>query len=123
MISCAVTAGGGTTPRPTAAASRQIVRRIPTGTTIRPSATRSARRADPPGIDEAHPAGRGDEPFDAVVPLITPPDPEVFKRLEDVGMTSAVSYPPPYALGPRSSLADKRALMEDYAERIIRRVR
>lgn len=65
-------------------------------------------------------AGRHDEPFEAIVPLVTEPDPDVYKRLEDAGATATVSYPFSYALGPASTLDQKRAYLEGFAENVIR---
>ena len=63
--------------------------------------------------------GREREPFETVMGLTTPPDLDTFRRLEERGMTSGVSYPFRYALGERSSLDAKRRAMEDFAERIL----
>jgi len=68
-------------------------------------------------------AGRERLPFEAVVPLTTPPDPDVLRRLEDQGAHGTVSYPFLYTLGPTSSLAEKRRYLEGYAESVIRKTR
>jgi probable F420-dependent oxidoreductase len=68
-------------------------------------------------------AGRERLPFEAVVPLTTPPDPDVLRRLEDQGAHGTVSYPFMYALGPTSTLAEKRRYLEGYAEAVIRKAR
>jgi probable F420-dependent oxidoreductase len=68
-------------------------------------------------------AGREQLPFEAVVPLTTPPDPDVLRRLEDHGAHGTVSYPFMYALGPTSKLSEKRRYLESYAETVIRRAR
>ena len=68
-------------------------------------------------------AGRERLPFEAVVPLTTPPDPDVLRRLEDQGAHGTVSYPFLYTLGPTSSLAEKRRYLERYAETVIRKTR
>ncbi len=68
-------------------------------------------------------AGRERLPFEAVVPLTTPPDPDVLRRLEDQGAHGTVSYPFMYALGPKSTLAEKRRYLEGYAETVIRKAR
>jgi probable F420-dependent oxidoreductase len=65
-------------------------------------------------------AGREGEDFDIVVALLTPPDVDTFKRVEDAGATGIVSYPLLYTLGPGSSLDQKRAALEQYAEAFIR---
>ena len=64
-------------------------------------------------------AGRENEPFEAVVPLVTPPDPDTFKRLEDAGATGTVSYPFTYTVGPTSTLDEKRAYLEGFANNVI----
>ena len=68
-------------------------------------------------------AGRERLPFEAVVPLTTPPDPDVLRRLEDQGAHGTVSYPFMYALGPTSTLLEKRRYLEGYAETVIRKAR
>jgi len=68
-------------------------------------------------------AGRERMAFEAVVPLTTPPDADVLRRLEDQGAHGTVSYPFLYALGPTSSLAQKRAYLEGFAENVIRKTR
>lgn len=68
-------------------------------------------------------AGRGHLPFETIVGLKTPPDADTFKRLGDQGMTTGISYPFKFALGDRSTLDQKKRLMEDFAEKIIRQVR
>jgi probable F420-dependent oxidoreductase len=65
-------------------------------------------------------AGRADEPFDALVPLTTPPEPDSLARLADRGLTGTVSYPFTYSVGAGSSLDQKRAYLEDFAESVIR---
>jgi probable F420-dependent oxidoreductase len=65
-------------------------------------------------------AGRESQPFDAVVPLTTVPGPDELRRLEDLGVTSTVSYPLSFTLGtPTSTLEAKRAALEAYAENVI----
>ena len=68
-------------------------------------------------------AGTASQPFQTIVPLTTAPDPDVLRGLEDHGMTSTVSYPFAYTVGPQSSLDEKRRAMETYAETIIARTR
>jgi len=65
-------------------------------------------------------AGRAHLPFETVIGLSTPPDLDTFKRLEEQGMTSGVSYPFYFSLGMRSSIDDKKRVMEDFAKRFIR---
>lgn len=64
-------------------------------------------------------AGRDKQPFEAVVPLVTPPAADDFRRLEDAGASGTVSFPFTYALGPSSTLDQKRAYLEQYAENVI----
>jgi probable F420-dependent oxidoreductase len=68
-------------------------------------------------------AGRTREPFEAIVPLTTPPDADVLRRLEDQGAHGTVSYPFLYTLGPTSTLDQKRRYLEGYAENVIRKAR
>jgi probable F420-dependent oxidoreductase len=63
--------------------------------------------------------GREREPFETLMGLTTPPDLDSFRRLEEGGMTSGVSYPFRTALGTRSTLDAKRRVMEQFAERIL----
>jgi probable F420-dependent oxidoreductase len=65
-------------------------------------------------------AGRDHLPFETVIGLMSPPDLDTFKRLEELGMTSGVNYPFMFALGKRSSLDQKKRFMEQFAENIIR---
>lgn len=64
-------------------------------------------------------AGRSELPFAAITPLVTPPEPDVLRRLEAQGSTGTVAYPFVYSLGPRSDLAAKREVMERYAAEVI----
>ena len=66
-------------------------------------------------------AGREHLPFETVIGLKTPPDLATFQRLADAGMTGGVSYPFSFTAGQRSTLARKKQVMEEFAERIIRR--
>ena len=68
-------------------------------------------------------AGRERLPFEAIVPLTTPPDAGVLRALEDQGAHGTVSYPFMYALGPTSTIAEKRRYLEGYAENVIRKTR
>jgi len=65
-------------------------------------------------------AGRDGEPFEAVAPLVSPPSADDFRRLEDAGATGTVSYPFSYTIGPTSSVDQKRAYLEGFAENVIR---
>lgn len=68
-------------------------------------------------------AGRASEPFDMLAPLLGPPDLDALKRLRDAGVESVVSYPFTYTIGPTSSLAQKRAYLETYANNVIAKVK
>ena len=65
-------------------------------------------------------AGLPEAGFDIVVALTSAPDRDVFRRMQDAGVTGIVSYPLLYTLGPGSTLAAKRAALERYAENFIR---
>lgn len=67
-------------------------------------------------------AGRQNEPFEAVCPLVTPPTADDFRRLEDAGASGTVSYPFSYSIGPTSTLDAKRAYLEGYAENVIQKM-
>ncbi len=63
--------------------------------------------------------GRQNQAFDTIVPMTDAPEAELFRRLEDAGVDGAVSFPLCQALGPRSSLDQKRQVLERYANDII----
>jgi len=67
--------------------------------------------------------GRSGEPFEIVMALTAPPDPDLLRRLEDRGVTGIVSYPLSYVLGPGSTLEAKREALERYANDVIARTR
>jgi probable F420-dependent oxidoreductase len=65
-------------------------------------------------------AGRGREPFETLVPLAVPPEPELLRRLEsEHGVTSTTAWPFSYTIGPRSTLAQKRDAMRRFADQMI----
>ena len=64
-------------------------------------------------------AGRGQESFETIVPLVVPPDRDVLKRLGDAGVTSTTVWPFSYTIGPVSTLAQKREAMLRFAEQVI----
>jgi probable F420-dependent oxidoreductase len=68
-------------------------------------------------------AGRGGEPFDAVVPLGGPPELGALQRLRDAGVGGAVSLPFAFNVGPDSTLDQKRAYLEGYANDLIAKLR
>jgi probable F420-dependent oxidoreductase len=63
--------------------------------------------------------GRQNQAFDIIVPVTAPPDVELFRRLEDAGISGTVSFPLCQTLGPTSSLDQKRQALERYANDII----
>ena len=68
-------------------------------------------------------AGRSSEPFDIVAPLTVPPQLDTLKRMRDAGVGGAVSDPFTFTIGPSSTLAQKRAYLEGYANNIITKVK
>jgi alkanesulfonate monooxygenase SsuD/methylene tetrahydromethanopterin reductase-like flavin-dependent oxidoreductase (luciferase family) len=67
-------------------------------------------------------AGRDHLPFESIVTLTTPPSLDDFKRAEDAGADGILVYPPMFILGPRSTLNQKKAAMETFAENFIRKM-
>ena len=67
-------------------------------------------------------AGRDHLPFEAIVTLTSPPSLDDFKRAEDYGVDGILVYPPRFALGHHSTLDQKKALMEQFAENFIRKM-
>ncbi len=67
-------------------------------------------------------AGRDHLPFESVVTLTDPPSLDNYKRLQDLGIQGTLVYPPKYALGHHSTLDQKKALMEQFAENFIRKM-
>ena len=64
--------------------------------------------------------GRENEPFESIVPLVTPPTPDDLKKIEDAGADATLSYPFTYTVGPTSTLDTKRAYLEGFAEGVIK---
>jgi probable F420-dependent oxidoreductase len=64
-------------------------------------------------------AGREHLPFETIVSVGAPPDRDLYRRLEDAGVTGVLHWPFRYWLGPTSSLAQKRVGLERFAERFI----
>jgi len=67
-------------------------------------------------------AGRDHLPFEAIVTLTSPPSLDDFKRAEDYGVDGILVYPPRFVLGHHSTLDQKKALMEQFAENFIRKM-
>ena len=65
-------------------------------------------------------AGRSDRPFETLVGVYAEPDVDLFRRLEDSGMTSGIHLPFAFAFDGPSSLDQKKRLMEDFADSVIR---
>ena len=65
-------------------------------------------------------AGRSDEPFDSVVGLYADPSPDLFRRMEDAGMTSGIHLPFWFAFDGPSTIDQKKRLMDDFAKKILR---
>jgi probable F420-dependent oxidoreductase len=68
-------------------------------------------------------AGRATEPFEAICPLTAPPDPDVLRRLEGEGMTSATAWPFLYTLPPGATLEQKRDALLRFGDTVIAKVR
>jgi probable F420-dependent oxidoreductase len=66
--------------------------------------------------------GRSNEPFDMVVPVYGDLSVDDYKRMEDAGITSAVSFPFAFSIGPDTTLDQKRAFLENYANNVIAKV-
>lgn len=64
-------------------------------------------------------AGRETQPFEALVPLTTPPDADTFQRLGDAGMTATSAWPFLYVLGPASTIQQKRDAMRRFGDEVI----
>ncbi len=68
-------------------------------------------------------AGRESEPFETIIPLTVPPEPDLLERLADAGMTATTAYPFSYTIGPSSTLQQKRDAMMQFGEQVIARTR
>ena len=65
-------------------------------------------------------AGRSDRPFETLVGVYAEPEVDLFRRLEDSGMTSGIHLPFAFAFDGPSSLDQKKRLMEGFAESVLR---
>jgi len=63
--------------------------------------------------------GRASEPFEAIVPLVVPPDLDVLRRVADAGVTATTCWPFSYTLGPTSTPEQKREAMLRFGEEVI----
>jgi len=68
-------------------------------------------------------AGRESAPFDAILVLTAPPTLDDLRRFEDAGVTSLVSWPLLFTVGPQASMDDKRRHLETYANDVIAQLR
>jgi probable F420-dependent oxidoreductase len=64
-------------------------------------------------------AGRENEPFEAIVPLLAPFDFDTLRRLSDLGAGGTVHYPFTYTVGPDSTLEQKLDAMKRFGEAVI----
>ena len=64
--------------------------------------------------------GREHRPFEAMLGLTEMPSRDLFTRMADQGLESTVAPPFAYVVGKRSSLDDKKRVMEQFAENVIR---
>lgn len=65
-------------------------------------------------------AGRDQLPFEIVMCLRDEWDTDLFRRAEDMGVTAIQLLPAFFKLGRRSTLAEKKAYWEEFAERVLR---
>lgn len=63
---------------------------------------------------------RAGDPIDTLIGLYDDADVDLFRRLEDDGMTSGIHLPFWFAFDGPSTLDQKKALMEAFAERVLR---
>jgi probable F420-dependent oxidoreductase len=68
-------------------------------------------------------AGRDHVPFDAILVLSAPAGVDELKRFEDAGVTSLVSWPLLFTVGPQSTMDAKRRYLETYADDVIAKLR
>jgi probable F420-dependent oxidoreductase len=66
--------------------------------------------------------GRENEVFDAIAPLVTPPTPDDLKRIQDAGASGTVSYPFTYTIGPNTTIDQKRAYLEGFANSVMKMI-
>lgn len=67
--------------------------------------------------------GRDHIPFEIIFPLTSGYNLDDFKRVEDAGAHGIMAHPPKYRIGPQSTLDQKKAEMERFAENFIRHMR
>jgi probable F420-dependent oxidoreductase len=64
-------------------------------------------------------AGRERQPFETLLSLMAAPDRDVYRRAEADGLGGIVHWPFRYLLGPTSTVEQKRAALEQFAEAIL----
>jgi probable F420-dependent oxidoreductase len=64
--------------------------------------------------------GRSGEDFDSLIGLYAEPDVDLFRQLEEKGMTSGIHLPFHFAFNGPSTIDQKKGLMEKFAEDIVR---
>jgi len=64
--------------------------------------------------------GRDHLPFETIFPLTTPYSLDDFKRVEDAGADGIMAHPPKFTIGTHSTIDQKKAEMERFAENFIR---
>ncbi|MBW2314987.1 MAG: LLM class F420-dependent oxidoreductase [Deltaproteobacteria bacterium] len=67
-------------------------------------------------------AGREGDPFETIVPLVTPPEPDTLRKLGDAGVTATTCWPFSYTVGPTSTIEQKRDAMMRFADEVISKV-
>jgi probable F420-dependent oxidoreductase len=68
-------------------------------------------------------AGRGDEPFECIVPIFPSPTPDAYARLAEKGMTAGVAWPASLGLGiEQPSLEQEFSYLEQFSENTIRKL-
>jgi hypothetical protein len=68
-------------------------------------------------------AGRGEEPFECIVPILSSPAPHVYARLAEKGMTAGVAWPALLALGiEHPSLEQELSYLEQFSDEMIRKL-
>jgi probable F420-dependent oxidoreductase len=68
-------------------------------------------------------AGRGDEPFECIVPIAPSPAPDVYARLAEKGMSAGVLWPASLGLGiDHPSIEQEFSYLEQFSENTIRKL-
>ena len=64
-------------------------------------------------------AGRLDQPFETIVPLVVAAEPDMLARLSELGASGTVNYPFAYTIGPDATLQQKLEALEAFGETVI----